>query len=433
METDLLIIGSGPGGYKTAEYAAGKGLKVALVERSALGGTCLNCGCIPTKSLLFDAARIDRNQNLETQYAAALNRKDDIVKGLVSGVGMLMKQSGVIVIEGEASFISPQKVQVGENVIEAKDVIIATGSKPKMLRLEDGDRHRVMTSEALLSCPTLPQRLCIVGAGVIGLEMAQMFSSFGSEVTLVEFMKECLPTMDQEIARRVRRLMEKRGVKFILNAGVTRIDDTKVFYTNQKNQQQGMVEADAVLMSVGRAPMTDGLNIEAAGVEVSPKGIIVNDNMQTSVPHVYAIGDVNGRMLLAHAATFQGYRAVNHILGDTDDIRLDIIPSAVFTHPEIAAVGLTEEVCKQRELEYKVYKAMYRSNGRAVAMEATDGLVKLLCDANDVIIGCHAYGEDAAAMVQEISSLMNFNVTRSRLAQLVHIHPTLSEILLDTK
>jgi dihydrolipoamide dehydrogenase len=431
MKTDLIIIGSGPGGYKAAPYAAKHGLKVVLVERGPLGGTCLNCGCIPTKSLVHDAASVDASGDLSGQFAASVARKDEVVGTLRNGVETQMQQSGVTVVKGEASFVDSTHVKVGDETIEANDIIIATGSKSKMLRIPGADSDKVMTSEQLLSCSTLPHKLCIIGAGVIGMEMASVFASYGCEVTVVEFLKECLPPIDQDIAKRLRKLLEKRGIDIRLNCGVTRIEGNTVVYNNLKKQREEQVEADAILMSVGRVPNTDGLNLEAIGVNYTPKGIVVDDNMQTNVPHVYAIGDVNGRMMLAHAATFQGYRAINHIVGQKDDIRLDIIPSAVFTAPEAAAVGLTEDACKEQGLDYTVHKAFWRANGRALAMKATDGMLKLICNQNDVIIGCHAYGADSAALIQEVAALMNLNATRHQLSQIVHIHPTISEILLD--
>lgn len=431
METDLLIIGSGPGGYKAAAYAAKQGLSVTMAERGPLGGTCLNCGCIPTKSLVFDAARIDSGKDLQKQFAAAMDRKNCIVDNLCSGVELLMKQSGVTMIQGTAKFLDATHVQVGEETVEARDIIIATGSKAKLLPIDGLDSPNILTSDELLSRPTLPRRLCIIGAGVIGMELASVFSAFGVQVTIVEFLKECLPTIDQEIAKRLRKIMEKRGIEFKLNAAVTRIEGDAVIYNDQKKQQEGRVEADTILMSVGRVPNVDGLNLEVTGADISPKGIVVDENMQTSSAHLYAIGDVNGRMMLAHAATFQGYRAVNHILGRQDKIDLNIIPSAVFTTPEAASVGFTEDQCKRQNISCKVYKALWRANGRAQSMEAIDGLLKLVVDDNDVIRGCHAFGADSSMLVQEIAALMNFHATRHDLAQIVHIHPTLSEILLD--
>lgn len=436
-KTDLLIIGSGPGGYETAAYAAEQGLQVTIVEENLAGGTCLNCGCIPTKALVHDAAKAASQGGGAEAFAIAMQRKDTVVSGLRQGVEMLLGQPGITLVYGHATLTGAHTVAVGEETYVADHIIIATGSRAKLPPVPglgaDGApvSAHVVTSEQLLARPSLPQSLCVVGAGVIGLEMASVFAAFGCQVTVVEFLKECLPSLDSEIAKRIRKSMEKRGIKFYMNAGVQRIDGATVVYQDRKTGKEGTVEAECILVATGRRPNIEGLGLEAAGVQADAKGIAVDDNMMTHVPHIYAIGDVNGRQLLAHAASFQGQRAVNHIVGKADDIRLDIMPAAVFTTPEAASVGATDDYCKEHGIAYTSHKAIYRANGRAQAMEETDGLVKLICDEHDVIIGCHVMGAEAAGMVQEVAALMNFNVTRARLASIIHIHPTLNEILLD--
>jgi dihydrolipoamide dehydrogenase len=436
-KTDLLIIGSGPGGYETAAYAAAHGLQVTIVEEKWAGGTCLNSGCIPTKSLVHDAAKAMASGGGAEAFAAAMQRKGEVVSGLRSGVEQLLSRPGITLVHGHATLLGALQVKVGEEIYEARDIIIATGSRAKLPPVPglgvggDPVSPYVVTSEELLDRPALPASLCIVGAGVIGMELASVYASFGCEVTVVEFLKECLPSLDSEMAKRIRKAMEKRGVRFVMNAGVERIDGGTVTYRDRKTEKEGTVEAECILVATGRRPNTDGLGLEAAGVQADGKGIAVDDNMCTQVPHVYAIGDVNGRQLLAHAATFQGERAVNHILGKADEIRLDIMPAAVFTMPEAASVGVTDDACKAQGRTCTTHKAIYRANGRAQAMEETEGLVKLVCDEHDVIIGCHVLGAEAAGLVQEVAALMNFNITRSRLADIIHIHPTLHEILLD--
>jgi dihydrolipoamide dehydrogenase len=437
MKTDLIIIGGGPGGYETAAYAARQGLQVTIIEEKNVGGTCLNCGCIPTKALVHDAEKAMGKSDGKTLFEAAIERKDRIIANLRQGVEALMHQPGIRLVRGHGTFKNSHCVIVGEDNIEAEHIIIATGSTSKLPPIPGlgGDGQPispfVVTSEELLARKELPNEICIIGAGVIGLEMASVFSAFGSKVTVVEFLNECLPTMDAEIARRLRRSMEKQGVKFHLGSAVQSIDNNKVIFKDVKKDLVADIEADVILVATGRKPCTENLNIENIGVENSPKGIVTNENMQTNLPYIYAIGDVNGRQMLAHAATFQGYRAVNHILGKTDNIRLDIMPAAVFTHPEVASVGPTESVCKANDVPFTTQKAIYRANGRAQAIEQTDGLVKLIFDENDRVIACHALGADAASIVQEISALMNFDVTRSQLSNIIHIHPTLSEIILD--
>ncbi len=436
IQTDLIIIGSGPGGYQAAAYAAKQGLQVVIAEESFAGGTCLNCGCIPTKALIHDAHKQSEASGAD-RLTAAIDRKNQIVAGMRKGVETLLGQPSITFIHGHASLVDANTVTVGEETVTARDIIIATGSRAKMppvpgLSPEEVQANpHVVTSEELLGLSSLPHHLCIVGAGVIGLEMASVFHSFGSEVSVIEFQKECLPTMDSEIARRLRKAMEKQGIAFHLGCGLQRVDGDMVTFENTKKGTTETLQADCILVATGRQANADNLGLDNTAVEVDRRGIVVDENMQTTVPHIYAIGDVNARQMLAHAATFQGYRAVNHITGKTDNIRLDIMPAAVFTHPEVASVGLTEDLCKQQGLTCTVHKAIYRANGRAQATEATDGLLKLVCNGENRIIGCHALGQDASWMVQEVASLMNFDVTVDRLADIIHIHPTLGEIILD--
>lgn len=443
-ETDLMIIGGGPGGYETALYAAQKGLKVVIAEARELGGTCLNRGCIPTKALLHDseaataiAANPDNHDAFEDALRRAMARKDAVVQGLRKGVETLLGNPAITLLQGHAEFVDPHTVQVGDETVTAKDIIVATGSKTKLPPVpgiqEDGKSRHVVTSDDLLSMTTLPGTLCIVGAGVIGLEMATVFQRFGCKVDVVEFMKECLPQMDGEIAKRLRKSMEKQGITFHLSCAVQRVEDDKVVFLNTKKNREESLQADCILVATGRAPMVDGLKAEAAGLEVGRHGIAVDENMQTSVAHIYAVGDVSGRQMLAHAASFEGRRAVNHILGLSDNIRLDVMPAAVFTQPEVAGVGLTDEQAKEQGRACSVHKAIYRANGRAQAVEATEGLVKLICDDSQQpgrIVGCHVIGSEAAAIVQEVAALMNFDITLDRLSDIVHIHPTLAETLL---
>lgn len=426
ITTDLIIIGSGPGGYRAADYAAKKGLQVIVVEAAHAGGTCLNCGCIPTKSLCHDAELADLG--LPVDFAAIMQRKQQVVEQLRSGVETLLSQPHVTLVRGKAAFKNANTIVVNEEEYQAKDIIIATGSHAIMPSSIEGiHQAHVMTSTELLDIDHVPQRLCIVGAGVIGMEFASVFNSFGSEVVVIEFMKECLPNMDGDIAKRLRKCLEKRGIKFYLQSGVKKIDEKQVVF--ECKGKENSIEADTVLIATGRGANTEGLNLDAVGINYSRKGIEVDDNMQTNIPHVYAIGDVNGRQMLAHAATFQGFRAINHILGKTDAIRFDIMPAAVFTTPEAACVGVTEGYCKENGIAYTCHKGYYRANGKALAINATEGMVKLLTDENNVIMGCHIYGAHASDLTQEIAALMNHGTTLDRLHDIIHAHPTLEEIL----
>lgn len=436
MKTDIIIIGAGPGGYHTAVYAAGKGLSVVIIEKSDVGGTCLNRGCIPTKALCHDAGSVEAavracGMRPLVDFGRIAARKDEVVSKLRQDVETLLSQPGITLVRGEAVLLDGRTVAVGDDRYTADSIIIATGSRSKIPQIKGVPLPGVMTSTGLLARNTLPSRLCIIGAGVIGLEFASVFCSFGCSVTVLEYMKECLPPYDQDISRRVRKAMEKRGVKFEMQATVNEIrqydDGLEVCYESKCKPAQ--VQADAVLVATGRIANTEGLGLETVGITMNRGRIVVDDNMQTNVKGVYAVGDVNGRCMLAHAAEMQGMRCVNHILGINDDICLDLIPSAVFSIPEAAAVGLTESQCKDAGQEYSVRKIPYRANGRAVADEADGGLLKIITGNDGKLKGCHVCGLHAADIVQEVTVLMSLGCSIGRLHDITHIHPTIAELL----
>ena len=404
MQTDLLIIGAGPGGYRAAEYAAHEGLQVVIVEQDEVGGTCLNRGCIPTKTYVHSAS-----------FAEAFERQQQVVAQLRSGVEAILSQPGITLLRGHAEFVDANTVRVGEEDIVARNIIIATGSSAKMPPIEDINDPRVMTSTELLQLSAQPKRLCIIGAGVIGMEFASVFHRFGTEVTVIEFLKECLPMLDSDVAKRLRKLLEKRGIEFKMKTAVQKVAD---------------LDADAILIATGRKANTEGLNLEAAGIALAPNGTIpVDDNYQIVNSKCYAIGDVNGRQMLAHAAEMQAMRVVNQIVGKSDGIRFDIMPAAIFTEPEAACVGPSEDQLKADGIAYQCRKSFWRANGKALAMNETEGLLKLFADTEGRLLGCHAFGAHAADLVQEVSVLMCRNTTLSQLRDMVHIHPTLSEVL----
>ena len=458
--TNLIIIGSGPGGYRAAEHAARHGLTVTIIEAAEAGGTCLNRGCIPTKALCRNAevantmrqaqtfgivygkndAEAASEWNIKIDFTKTMQRKQQIVSQLRNGVEVLMQQTNINFVHGFAKFKDSKTVVVGNDIYTADNIIIATGSDAKIPPIEGTGLPGVMTSNELLEIDHIPNRLCIIGAGVIGMEFASVFNSFGSKVTVVEFMKECLPMVDSDIAKRLRQTIAKRGVEFAMQSAVKSIEETtaddgcrQLTVTYEKKSKPQQVNANTVLIATGRKPNIEGLELEKAGVAYTPKGIVVDDNFRTSIDHIYAIGDVNGRCMLAHAATFQGIHAVNHILGKCDSIRFETMPSAIFTYPEAACVGQSEEQLKAEGRDIECRKGFYRANGKAMAMNETDGMVKLFIDkANEGrIIGCHAFGAHASDMVQEMSALINRDTTIDQLADIIHIHPTLSEILHD--
>ncbi|MDD7507785.1 MAG: dihydrolipoyl dehydrogenase [Prevotella sp.] len=428
MKTDIIIIGSGPGGYRTASYALQQGKQVVIIEKAEAGGTCLNSGCIPTKCLAHDA------EANASDFPAAAERKRNVMNQLRQGIEQLLSAPGITLVRGEATFKDARTVTVDGIDYEADDIIIATGSSSKMPPVEGIDNPRVITSTEALNFQTLPAEIVIIGAGVIGMEFASILSRFGAKVSVIEYLKECLPVIDKDIAKRVRKQIEKlQGVTFYMDSAVKAINDNEVVFVSNKNGKETRLECPGcpVLIATGRKPNIEGLNLEAAGVEYSPKGITVNDNMLTSVPHIYAIGDVTGRQMLAHAATFMGFRAVNAIVGKADRIRFDIMPSAIFTYPEAAAVGLTEDQCKEQGIECRALKGYYRANGKALAIDEPEGMVKLVAGADGRILGCTSYGAHSADIVQEVTAYMNCNATVADIADSVHIHPTLSEILQD--
>ena len=390
-ETDLIIIGAGPGGYRAAEYAAKQGLKVVIFEGSEVGGTCLNVGCIPTKTYVHAAT-----------FDEARSRMAQVVPQLRQGVETILSHPNITLVREVGKLVDAHTV----NEFTAPNIIIATGSETKWLPIKGIDDPRVVDSTGLLHLETLPKRLTIIGAGVIGMEFASVFHRFGSEVTVIEYLKECLPALDSDIAKRLRKYLEKQGITFKMKTAVENIAD---------------IDADVILMATGRKPRTEGYTN-------------VDENFQVlTVPEpvegLYAIGDVNGRQMLAHAAEMQAVRAVNHILGKKDNIRFDIMPAAIFTEPEAACVGPTEDQLKASGTAYTCKKSFWRANGKALAMNATEGMLKLFVSPADEILGCHAYGAHAADIVQEVSVLMCKHTTLSELADMVHIHPTLSEIL----
>ena len=415
--TDLIIIGAGPGGYRAAEYAAKQGLKVVIFEAGEVGGTCLNVGCIPTKTYVHSVT-----------FAEARERMAAVVPQLRAGVESILSHPNITLVKEACKFIDANCV----NEFTAPHIIIATGSETKWLPIEGAQTDpRVVDSTGLLQLEQLPKRLAIIGAGVIGMEFASVFRRFGSEVTVIEYLKECLPALDSDIAKRLRKQMEKAGITFHMQCAVKQIADGKVFFEDKKGNTQS-VEADIILMATGRKPRTEGLGLEHLGITLAPNGAIpTDDNFRAGrEARVFAIGDVNGRQMLAHAAEMQAVRVVNQILGKKDNIRFDIMPAAIFTSPEAACVGPTEDQLKEQGIAYECKKSFWRANGKALAMGETEGMLKLLVAAEGgLILGCHAYGAHAADIVQEVSVLMCKSTTLSELADMVHIHPTLSEIL----
>ena len=406
--TDLIIVGAGPGGYRAAEYAAKQGLKVVIFEDSNVGGTCLNIGCIPTKTYVHSSS-----------LAEARERMSQVVSQLRVGVETILSHPNITLVRERAVFENHGEGPViiaGEEQYNAPKIIIATGSETKWLPLQDiHTDSRVVDSTGLLDIETLPKRLAIIGAGVIGMEFASVFHRFGSEVTVIEYLKECLPSLDCDIAKRLRKSLERQGVSFKMKTAVQSLSD---------------VDADVILMATGRKPHIQA-DFAKAGIEFDEqKGVKVDENFQTNIKGIYAIGDVNGCQMLAHAAEMQAVRVINHIMGKEDGIRFDIMPAAIFTTPEAACVGPTEEQLKVQGIPYVCKKSFWRANGKAMAMDQTEGMLKLFVSSIDgLLLGCHAFGAHSSDIVQEVSALMCRDTTLNQLHDIIHIHPTLGEVL----
>ncbi len=427
-EYDLIVIGSGPGGYATAAEAARLGRHTMIVECDQLGGTCLNRGCIPTKTLsrsaevaitVSNAAQFGVNvDNVTFDYSVAALRKDEVVAQLREGVGMILRD--VDVVRGKARFSAQHVVEVNGEEYTAPQIIVATGSSPASLPIPGVEL--TINSDDVLSATSLPQSMVIVGGGVIGMEFASVFSAFGVHVTVLEYCPEILPGFDMDIAKRLRMSMKRRGVTIVTGANMMSVSDGMVV-TYQVKGKEKMVEAQQVLMAVGRkAVIPDGL-IEL-GISTTRGFIDTDENMLTNLLGIYAIGDVNGRCLLAHAATAQGRVALGL------DQTLSPVPSAVFTIPECAMVGLTEQQCECQGLDYKTASVIYRSNGKALAMGEEDGVVKIIVSSDDSkVLGCHICGAHASDLIQELTLAIRAGLSLRDIESTIHGHPTLSELV----
>jgi dihydrolipoamide dehydrogenase len=449
MSYDVIVIGTGPGGYVCAIRAAQLGLKTAVVEkRKTHGGTCLNIGCIPSKALLHAS---DMFEEAAHQFAAMgigigkpkldltamMKHKQDTVSANVQGVGFLLKKNKIDSFTGTGRIVSPGKVEVTaedgkQQVLETKAIVIATGSDVMPLPGVAIDEKRIVSSTGALELAGVPERLVVVGAGVIGLELGSVWRRLGSQVTVVEFLDRILPGMDTEVSKQFQRLLEKQGIKFMLGSKVTGVEPAgnglKVSVEPAKGGEGKALDADVVLVAIGRRPYTDGLGLEAVGVQLDRGRVVIDDHFQSSVPGIFAIGDVVRGPMLAHKAEDEGVALAEILAGKAGHVNYGVIPSVVYTMPEIASVGATEEELKAAGVAYKTGKFPFMANGRARAMRKTDGFVKVLADANtDRVLGVHIVGAGAGDMIHEAAVLMEFGGSSEDLARTCHAHPTMSE------
>lgn len=446
---DVVIIGSGPGGYVSAIRCAQVGLKTAIIEKySTLGGTCLNVGCIPSKALL-DSSEHYHNaahtfekhgiglDNLSVNIQQMISRKDEVVSQTCSGVQFLMDKNSIDVHHGLGSFVDKTTVKVTaedgtETLLKAKNVIIATGSKPNFFPGMEPDKKRIITSTEALKLDEVPKRMLVIGGGVIGLELGSVYARLGTKVEVVEFMDRIVPTMDATMSKELTKVLKKEGFKFHMNHRVQNVENTgsgvKLTALNKKGEEVTM-EADYCLVAVGRKPYTDGLNLEAAGLKTGERGMIdVNHNLQTSIPNIYAIGDVVKGPMLAHKAEDEGAYVAELIAGQKPHIDYNLIPGVVYTWPEVAAVGKTEEQLKEAGANYKVGSFPIKALGRARASMDVMGLVKIIADAEtDEVLGVHMIAPRAADMIMEAVTAMEFRASAEDIARICHPHPTYTE------
>jgi dihydrolipoamide dehydrogenase len=445
---DVVIIGAGPGGYNCAIRCGQLGLKTAIVEmRATLGGTCLNVGCIPSKALLhasecYEAAQKDfaalgvEMSGVRLNLEQMLKQKDDAVGGLTQGVAYLMKKNKVTVFAGKGRINGPGQVIVsgadGEKTLAAKNIVIATGSEPVSLPGVEIDEERIVSSTGALSLRQVPKRLVLIGAGVIGLELGSVWRRLGSEVIVVEYLDRILPGADLELAKQAQRIFTKQGMEFRLGRKVTGVEKLKTKLKLSLEPAAGgpaeTLDADVVLVAIGRRPSTEGLGLETVGVVPDRRGVIVNDHFRTSASGVYVVGDVTTGPMLAHKAEDEGVACAELIAGRAGHVDYDIIPGVVYTSPEIAWVGRTEEELKAGGIAYKTGKFPFSANSRARTNHETDGFVKILADAStDRILGAHMMGKGVGEIIGEICVGMAFSAASEDIARTCHAHPTLTE------
>ena len=440
---DVIVIGSGPGGYVSAIRCAQLGLKTAIVEgRDTLGGTCLNVGCIPSKALLhashsyheathnFDKMGLIIN-NPKIDFDKMQNYKNDVISQNTKGIEFLLKKNKIDWLKGWAKIVNKNQVTVGENTHDTKNIIIASGSEPSTIPNVEIDENRIVNSTGALSLSKIPKSMIVIGAGVIGLEMGSIYSRLGTDVTVIEYMDHITPGMDLEISKNFQRTLKKQGLKFIMGAAVKSANSTKtkanVIY--KKADAEIKIDAEIVLVSTGRKPFTNGLNFLEIGGELTERGQIkTNNKWQTSVEGIYAIGDAIAGPMLAHKAEDEGMACAEGLAGQHPHVNYDVIPGVIYTHPEVASVGATEEQLKEDGRAYKVGKFSFMGNGRAKANFAADGFVKILADKDtDRILGAHIIGPMAGDLLHEICVAMEFGAAAEDLARTCHAHPTYSE------
>jgi len=448
-KADVTIIGGGPGGYVAAIRAAHLGLKVVLIEKDKLGGVCLNRGCIPTKALVSTAEILNYIKRADEfgikvgefslDFNKVMKRKDMITRRLNAGIGQLMKANKIRVIDGEGNILKPGKVEAvnkggKKEIIESKNIILATGSSVMRIPIPGLELEGVITSDEALTLEKLPGKILIIGGGVVGIEFAGIFNSFGVEVTVVEMLSRILPPVDEEIALRLTLILKRKGIKILTDSKVENIEkiNSNLEVTISTPQEKQKLSTEKVLLSAGRIPEWGNIDVDKLGLELDNRAIKVDDKMKTNLPGIYAVGDVVGKIMLAHVASAEGKVAAENIAGVKSVMNYKVVPNCVFSAPEAASVGLNEEEARNKFDNIKISKFPYMANGKAMGMGETEGTVKAITDSDtNEILGMHILGAHASDLIAEATLGLSLEVTAEEIANTIHAHPTLAEIIAE--
>jgi dihydrolipoamide dehydrogenase len=440
---DVIVLGSGPGGYVAAIKAAQKNLKVAIIEKEAIGGVCLNWGCIPTKALLKSAKvytefmnakdygiKVEDKSMITPDWPLILKRKERIVRRLTGGVKMLLEKNKVDIYNGEGTIVNKNEIKVNDKVLSAKNIIISTGASPILPPIDGLDKayenNRLLTSKGLLDIEDIPKNLVIIGGGVIGIEFATIFSSFHTKVTIIERENNILLNVDDEVRDNMMKILKKAKITVLTNSTVTKIDDSSVIYEDTEGKTQ-TVEAEKILLSVGMK--ANNQSFSSLNLKMNKSFVDINEHMETSEKNVYAIGDVTGKMMLAHVASHQGIVAVEHILGKNESLNYNQVPSAIYSFPEIAQIGYTEKEALAKGLDILVSKFPLQANGKALSANESEGFIKIIATKPyNEIVGVHILADNASDLISEAVMVMKLEGTADEIAKSIHPHPTISEI-----
>ncbi len=440
---DVIVLGSGPGGYVAAIKAAQKNLKVAIIEKEAIGGVCLNWGCIPTKALLKSAKvytefmnakdygiKVEEKSTITPDWPSILKRKDRIVRRLTGGVKMLLEKNKVDIYNGEGTIINKHEIKVNDTTLSTKNIIISTGASPILPPIDGLDKayqdNRLLTSKGMLDIEDIPKNLVIIGGGVIGIEFATIFSSFNTKVTIIERENNILLNVDDDVRENMVKILKKAKITVLTNSTVTKIDESSVIYEDTEGNKQ-KVDAEKILLSVGMK--ANNQSFTNLNLQMNKSFVEINEYMETSEKNVYAIGDVTGKMMLAHVASHQGIIAVEHILGNNEEINYNQVPSAIYSFPEIAQIGYTEKEAKEKGLDILVSKFPLQANGKALSANESEGFIKIIASKPyNEIVGVHILADNASDLISEAVMVMKLEGTADEIAKSIHPHPTISEI-----